>query len=252
MRTLLVIGIGTGHLDHVTMQAVAALNRVDVVFLLDKGEDTAPLRALRREICARYIQDRSYRFVEVRDPPRDRTAANYVGAVEDWHARRVELLETLIAEELPETGCGAFLVWGDPSLFDSTIRIVDALAARGRIAFTHEVIPGITSTQALTAAHRIPLNRLGTPVLVTTGRQLAAHGMPSDADAIVLLDGQCTFEQIADDVEIFWGAYLGSPDEILISGRLRDVADEIVRTREAARLRHGWIMDTYLLRRRPT
>ena len=250
MRTLLVIGIGTGNPDHVTVQAVAALNRVDVVFVFDKGEETAPLRDLRREICARHIVGRTYRFVEVADPLRDRTAADYAAAVAAWHARRVGVLEATIAAELPDNGCGAFLVWGDPSLFDSTIRIVDALKARGRVAFDHEVIAGITSAQALTAAHRIPLNRLGTPVLVTTGRQLAAHGLPPDADAVVLLDGQCAFEQVADDVEIFWGAYLGSPDEIRIAGALRDVAPEIVRVRAAARQRHGWIMDTYLLRRR--
>ena len=51
--------------------------------------------------------------------------------------------------------------------------------------------------------------------------------------------------------EIFWGAFLGSADEILITGPLDDVADEIVRVRAEARLRKGWMFDTYLLRRLP-
>ena len=28
--------------------------------------------------------------------------------------------------------CGAFLVWGDPTLYDSTIRIVEMIASSGR------------------------------------------------------------------------------------------------------------------------
>jgi len=35
----------------------------------------------------------------------------------------------------------------------------------------------------------------------------------------------------------------------LISGKLKDVAGEIERTRAEARLANGWIMDSYLLRR---
>ena len=50
--------------------------------------------------------------------------------------------------------------------------------------------------------------------------------------------------------DIFWGAYLGTADQILIQGRLGQVRDEIRRVRHEARVRHGWIMDTYLLRRR--
>jgi precorrin-6A synthase len=65
-----------------------------------------------------------------------------------------------------------------------------------------------------------------------------------------MLDGDCAFRQVEDrDVDIFWGAYLGTPDEILISGPLRERADEIESVRREARQRHGWIMDTYLIRK---
>jgi precorrin-6A synthase len=37
---------------------------------------------------------------------------------------------------------------------------------------------------------------------------------------------------------------------LLAAGPVAEVADEIIRTRTEARERHGWIMDTYLLRRR--
>ena len=45
------------------------------------------------------------------------------------------------------------------------------------------------------------------------------------------------------------GAYVGTADEILISGRVGDVTDRIVAARAEARERIGWIMDIYLLRK---
>ena len=69
----------------------------------------------------------------------------------------------MIREELADGQHGAFLVWGDPSLYDSTLRIVDQVAAMKTVAFELDVIPGITSVQALAARHKIALNRIGGP-----------------------------------------------------------------------------------------
>jgi precorrin-6A synthase len=104
--------------------------------------------------------------------------------------------------------------------------------------------------QVLAARHRIALNRIGEPVLITTGRKLA-DGFPADQDSVVvMLDGDQTFRHVAsEELDIYWGAYLGTPDELLISGRLTEVMAEIEATRAQARQRHGWIMDVYLLRR---
>ncbi|MDB5646703.1 precorrin-6A synthase (deacetylating) [Methylobacterium sp.] len=248
MRTLLVIGIGTGNPEHVTIQAVRALNTVDVVFALDKGREKADLVELRREICARYLTERPYRFVEAQDPERDRNPADYGATVEAWHAARAALYETMIEGELGEAGTGAILVWGDPSLYDSTLRILERILARGRLALAVRVIPGITSVQALAAGHRIPLNRIGGPIHITTGRQVA-EGLPAGTDTtVVMLDGHPRFDHLDPDLTIYWGAYLGTADEILVAGRLGTVAAEILDVRAAARARHGWIMDTYLLR----
>lgn len=270
MRRLLVIGIGAGDPEHVTVQAVRALGQVDVFFVMDKSlahPQTNELVRLRREICERYIPEHDYRIVEIADPPRDRTsragqssigwpdqadgvAPAYRTAVEDWRARRAEAWERAIDAELDDDGCGAFLVWGDPSLYDSTIAVLDRIIARGTIAFEHEVIPGISSVQALTARHRMPLNRVGRPVQITTGR-LLAEGFPEGVDeVVVMLDADCSFKHLDDDgLEIHWGAYVGMADEILVSGPVRDVGPEIERLRREARDRKGWIMDAYLLRR---
>jgi precorrin-6A synthase len=65
-----------------------------------------------------------------------------------------------------------------------------------------------------------------------------------------MLDGEQAFAKIDPaGLEIWWGAYLGASQQILASGPLGEISDEIVRRREAARAENGWIMDTYLLRR---
>ncbi|WP_018928991.1 precorrin-6A synthase (deacetylating) [Pseudomonas umsongensis] len=250
MKKLLVIGVGAGNPDYITMQAVRALNRVDVFFLMDKGQSKDKLIDLRREICERYITDRDYRFVEANSPERERGEVDYNASVEDLNRAKQQTFERLIDEEMTDDQCAGFLVWGDPALYDSTIRILQAILASGRCLFEFEVIPGITSVQALAAQHKVPLNSIGRSIEITTGRRLAA-GQVSDADSlVVMLDAQDAYHHVADqETDIYWGAYLGTPDEILISGKLKDVADEIERVRKAARLANGWIMDTYLLRK---
>jgi precorrin-6A synthase len=251
MRKLLVIGIGAGNPEHVTVQAIKALNKVDVFFVMDKGEAKSDLTRIRHDICERYIEGHSYRFVEARDPVRDTGAASYRAGVDEWHRQRAAILQDLIAEELGEDQTGAFLVWGDPSLYDSTLRLVNLIVTNGTVAFDCEVIPGITSVQALAASHRIPLNHVGGAVHITTGRLLRDTPPVSADNTVVMLDGTCAFTTVdPTDMTIHWGAYLGTDKEILIAGPLRETAPQIVRQRAEARARHGWIMDTYLLRRR--
>ncbi|TAM94968.1 MAG: precorrin-6A synthase (deacetylating) [Rhizobiaceae bacterium] len=248
-RKLLVIGIGAGNPDHVTIEAVEAMNRASVFFIPDKGDEKTELASLRRTILERFMRHDSYRIVPFSVPKRNRSDA-YERDVDEWHAAIEEMHETLIAHELGEDETGAFLVWGDPMLYDSTLRIIDRIAAGGKIALDYAVIPGITSLQVLAARHRIVLNAIGRPVTITTGRRLA-EDLPGSAGSVaVMLDGQNAYGDVDEDMDIWWGAYLGMPDEILVSGRLADVADEIREKRESARRDKGWIMDSYILKRR--
>lgn len=250
MRQLKLIGIGAGNPDYITLQAVDALKRVDVVFITDKGPETADLLRARREICERHMRGKPYRTVRIQDPERDR-AADYLPGVAAWHEARASRYEQVIREQLSDEQCGAFLVWGDPSLYDSTLRIIDQVAARRGVEFEFEVIPGITSIQALAARHKISLNQIGEPVQITTGRRLAEDKSPVGSNVLVMLDGQCAFKCLADqDVDIYWGAYLGTPDEVLLCGKLGEMSGQIEDARRRARQRKGWIMDTYLLSRR--
>jgi precorrin-6A synthase len=242
-RRIHVIGIGAGDPDHVTAQAVSALNDTDVFFVVDKGEMKSALVGWRREICARFIDAaRRYRFVELPDPPRDRTG-DYRAAVTDWHTARARLWSEAIATELAPGEVGAFLAWGDPSLYDSTLRILDTVGSH--LDFDLDVIPGITAIQALTARHRLPLNDIGEPVLITTGRRLDPDFRGT---VVVMLDGDCAFLNCPPDTRIWWGAYLGTEHELLSAGTVGAVGGQIAATRSQARARHGWIMDTYLLR----
>ena len=251
MRRLHLIGIGAGHPDHLTVQAVRAVNDFDVLFVVTKGEETSELVEHRRAVVARHRQAGPYRTVELEDPPRPwRDAEDYRGAVARWRSQRVERWEAVLREGLADDECGAFLVWGDPALYESTLSVVAEIAARAVVGFHYDVIPGISSVQALTAAHRIPLNRVGRPVQISPAR-LLSDGMPDGIDdVVVMLDAHTTFAEIpGDGLEIYWGAFLGTPDEMLVAGPLAEVAAEIVRIRADAKRRKGWMFDTYLLRR---
>jgi precorrin-6A synthase len=252
MRSVLVIGMGPGDPEQITVQAIRALNRAEVVFVVEKGSAADELAETRREVIIRYAENgRTPRIVALADPARDRAAPAYGEAVGDWRRRRAEAWEDAISSELDKDGCGAFLAWGDPALYDSAIAVLEEIRAHGRVQLDYEVIPGISSLQALAARHRVPWARVGGAVQITTGRRLA-QGLPAEADdVLVMLDSGCTFSRFAgeDDLEIYWGAYIGTEDEILVSGPVREVAREIERLRAEAGERKGWVMDSYLLRR---
>ncbi|AQW54547.1 precorrin-6A synthase (deacetylating) [Streptomyces violaceusniger] len=250
-RRILVIGIGAGDPDHLTLGAVKAMGRADVFFIVGKGDDKSALTDLRHRMLDEHARA-PYRVVEVDDPSRDRRPmgrSDYTSAVQDWRTRRADIFERLLREEMTADETGAFLVWGDPSLYDSTLGILADIEARGSVSASVEVIPGISSVSSLAARHRIPLNQVGRPVHITPARRLSDVGQNDDGDIVVMLDAHESFTQVeGDDVWIYWGAYLGTPDELLVAGPLREVSDRIRQVRAQARDRHGWIMDTYLLR----
>lgn len=248
-----VIGIGPGGPGQVTGDAVRALATVDVFLVPDPGDVPSDLVAARQAVCDALIPaDRAYRVVEVPDPRGEPDARRddpaYDRGIVDTYARVIDGLAA------GETTVG-FLVSGDPAHDEATIRVVDALVERyaaGGVALDHDVIAGISAPQLLAARHRIPLGRVDVPLHVTTGRRLADEYDPSLGDVVVLLDGHLACAELAGafpDLELYWGAYLGTPDELLVHGRLADVVDEVGRLRAAARERHGWVTDCYLLRR---
>lgn len=247
MKDLLLIGIGPGDPRQITVEAVEAVRRASVFFVLDKGAGKDELVRLRKAILERYRPEGGYRLVQVADPQRNCEAHDYTGAVHEWHRQRAALYARLINEEMAADDLGAFLLWGEPGLYDSTLRILDLVRERG-VALRLQVIPGISSVQALAARHQIPLNRIGEPLTVLPGRRLAEQTRINNV--VVMLDGQCAFAGLDDpQLTIYWGAYLGTEDEVLVAGPLQEVKAQILELRVRLRRRKGWIMDTYLLRR---
>lgn len=251
MIELTLIGIGTGNPDHVTLEAVKAMNSADLVLIPLKGEDKADLAGLRHEICCGCVTNPTTRIETFDLPVRDPETPDYLRRVNDWHDEIAAVWAATITRQLAQGGGAkvAFLVWGDPSLYDSTLRIAERLARQMTLRL--KVIPGITAIQTLCAAHGIPLNDLASPVTITTGRRLRETGWPEGAEtAVVMLDSGGAFAALNPaGVSIWWGAYVGMQNQILLSGPLAEMADRITQTRAKARADHGWIMDIYLMRR---
>ena len=251
MLDLYLVGIGAGNPEHLTLEAVRVLQGLDLILIPNKRDETDDLAALRREICNAVLpREGGPRIEEFSLPGRDDSITDYKERVRLWHDNIARVWADAFETYL-EGGAGkvGFLVWGDPSLYDSTIRIAERLAATHKVKT--QVIPGITSIQALTAGHAIPINEIGAPFTVTTGRRLREKGWPPGCRTIVvMLDGDCAFQALdPDGVHIWWSAYGGMAQEIRLSGRLDEAGPVILETRAKARARHGWIMDTYVLRR---
>lgn len=247
MLTISLIGIGCGDPAQLTLAAISAINAADLILIPRKGEEKSDLAELRREVCARVLTGGTTRLVEFDLPARDVDREDYRGGVDDWHDAIAAVWSREIGKHLGAGGRVAFLIWGDPSLYDSSLRIARRLDPLPEL----EVIPGVTAIQALCAAHAIPLNEIGAPFLVTTGRQLREGGWPHCVETVVvMLDGGTAFQSLDPaGLHIWWGAYLGMPHQIIFSGPLAEVGGKIVDAREKARARLGWIMDSYILKR---
>lgn len=261
---LILIGIGTGNPEHLTLQAIRALNSADLILIPDKGADKADLGDLRRAICDEVLTNAATRIASFRMPVRDAANPSYLAGVNAWHDAIAERWAEAIAAHEGAAGQGAdgrgadgqgarvaLLVWGDPALYDSTLRIAARLQGRIAGGVQVRVIPGLMSPQVLTAAHGIALNDLGAPFAITTGRRLREDGWPAGIDTvIVMLDGEAGFAALPPEgISVWWGAYVGMAHEILDHGPLAEAGPRILAARAAARARHGWIMDICLLRR---
>jgi precorrin-6A synthase len=216
----------------------AALRESDYVLAAEKSADDG-LLAARRAIATQYGVD----VVAVPDPARDRDdPTDYPGAVRSWHHARVAAYEQVLRER---DGTAAFLVWGDPSLYDSTIRIVEQLAER--LDVEYDVLPGISAPQLLAARHRVVLHEVGRPVHVTTARRLREEVAAGQTNLVVMLGGALDLAGL-DAWSIWWGANLGTDAEELLAGRVGAVLPAIRAARDRARRAAGWVMDVYLLR----
>ena len=251
MIDLVLVGIGMGNPDHLTGQAIKALQNADLILIPEKGNEKSDLADLRAVICEKLLSPIP-QIALFRLPVRDPKESSYLKRVTDWHEKIALLWRDEIFKHCPNGGRVALMIWGDPSLYDSSLRIANRLIAEEQ-KVSINVVPGLTSVQLLTAAHKIPLNTLAEPVMIMTGRNLRDGGWPNTVKTVVvMLDGDCSFDQLdGKDYTIWWGAFLGMPEQILASGPLHQCCEDIKVLRANARAEHGWIMDSYLLRKNP-
>jgi precorrin-6A synthase len=231
-----VVGVGMGP-QHVTPEAAEALRASDYVVAAEKGPDD-PLLEVRRAVAAAH----GLPVVALPDPRRDRTPPDYADEVRNWHAARVGAWSEAITAR---DGDPAFLVWGDPSLYDSTIRVVDDVAAG--LGAEVLVVPGISAPSLLAARFGIVLHEVGDSVHVTTARRLAEAVAAGQRNIVVMLTARLDLAGL-EEWTIWWGANLGMPSEVLVHGRVGDVLTDVEAARRQVKERAGWVMDVYLLR----
>ncbi|PXF58399.1 MAG: precorrin-6A synthase (deacetylating) [Deltaproteobacteria bacterium] len=250
MRKIYLIGIGPGNSDYLTLQAIDTMKKVDVFFILEKEKGFKEFLKIRKEILEKYLDRETYRVVNAKIPKRKKNRKSYKEEVKTWREQKAEVITELIENKMKDGEIGAFLIWGDPSLYDGHLEILQHILKEGAVNFEYKVIPGITSIQILAARHKIPLNRIGESIVITTGRKLKEYTPDRITNTVVLLDNYSTFKDFKDsDIDIYWGGYLGSKDEILLSGRLKDIIEDLKKIRREAKREKSWLMDTYILRR---
>ncbi len=187
MDELVLIGIGTGSPDHLTREGEAEIRGADCILVPRKGAAKAELAELKKGICASVLGVRAESRILEFDMPVRASCPDYLESVDAWHGEIGKAWNAALEARVVQRV--ALLVWGDPSLYDSTLRI----AARLRPA---------------------PQVRVG--------------------DRCGDADGELSFRHL--DPTCRWGAYLAS--------RRADCRNS------GSSARHGWIMDTYLLKRR--
>lgn len=246
MKKIYLTGIGTGELKYLTLQAIEALKNVNVFLVpLKKGRKEELLK-IRKNLIDGIKREKPFRTIELPFPER-RPSKDYEKGVQKWRYDKAEILRDIVENQMYEDETAALLLWGDPALYDGHIDIVNGLIEKG-LNIEFEVIPGITSIQMLAASHKIPLNQIGESILITTGRRLKELRGDEINNVVVMLDNYETFNRFRDsDLYIYWGAYLGTSDEMLISGRISEVADTIIQTRREMKKKKGWVMETYMI-----
>ena len=233
------LGVGMGP-QHLTVEVADALRSCDYVIAASKT-DNDELLAIRQAIC----DDHDVELVAVPDPLRDREPVDYPATVAAWHDARAAAYAEVIGER---GGTAAFLVWGDPSLYDSTIRVVERVAES--VGAEWDVLPGVSAPSLLAARHRIVLHQVGQPVHITSARRLRdalAHGQ---TNLVVMLGNEADLTALTELTQwsIWWGANLGTVSEELVSGRVTEALSDLLAARARAKQAAGWVMDVYLLR----
>lgn len=251
IKRIRVVGIGLGHSTHVTRAALEALAGVDVLVVLERGPGAAQRTAAQRALVAEARPTRGVPRILEPTGPTTLPGSEGSSAAYDPMSLSGEVTACLEAlRDLPaEEDILGVLVWGDPALEAPTLEVVSALAQH--LGAPVDITPGLDAAQLLAAAHHTSLGRGGVDVHRLSPAHLVDHYEPVQGDAVVVGDPHLRCLELAElypDLEVCWGANLGSADQTLVRGPLGVVADELRAARAAAERARGWVLDAYLVR----
>jgi len=242
VKKVYLIGMGPGNLKYLTLEAVDLIKRLPLFLIPLKSSKKTYLTEKRKEILYKIRKDQNFKILEIPFPERKR-GFQYKKAVASWRRKKAEILIKVLQKESTEEA--GFIVWGDPSIYDGHIEIFKDVQKQIPIEF--EIIPGISAFQILSAKHKIPLTRIAGSLLFTTPRGLKRLSEIKE-NTVVFLDNYESYRKFnQEDLKIYWGAYLGTEKEVLLSGKLSEVKEKIIELRRRLRKENGWIMEIYFL-----
>lgn len=242
IEKIYLIGMGPGDPKYLTLYAVETIKKLKLFLIPAKTGKKSDLTQMRKKIISFVKRKKDYRIIEIPFPERKK-GDKYKNLVEEWREIKANILKNILQKETEKEA--GFIVWGDPSLYDGYIEIFKNL--QKKLNFEIEIIPGISAFQVLSAKHKVSLTQIAGTTIFTTPRQLRKM-KNIECNTVVFLDNYKTYKIFANsDLKIYWGAYLGTEKEVLFSGRLKDIIEELIRLRDKLKKEKGWIMETYFL-----
>ncbi|MGL4305754.1 MAG: SAM-dependent methyltransferase, partial [Mycobacteriaceae bacterium] len=141
------IGLGPGDPELVTVKAARVIGSVDVVAFHSARHG----RSIARAIASPYLRSEQIQELLVYPVTTEKTEhpGGYQGAIDEFY----ESAAARLAEHLSAGRSVAILAEGDPLFYSSYMHMHKRLADK----FETEIIPGVTSVNAASAAIGVPL-----------------------------------------------------------------------------------------------
>lgn len=221
------------------------IEKLTLFLVPDKKGAKEELTKMRSTLIEKIKGKNNFEILYIPFPERKK-GIHYKEKVKEWRLTKAKILKNvLMALDKEEAG---FLIWGDPAIYDGHIEILKEIEKDLPIEW--ELIPGISAFQVLSAKCKISLTELATPLTFHTPRTLRKLNS-IDHPTVVFLDNYETYKKFLSDkrpLKIYWGAYVGTPKEIFIEGKLERVSDKISILRKEFKEKNGYLMEIYFLK----